>query len=166
MERNDPQAHSKSRFNANYSLQLLDLYGVYPTAVAHTKEYVPFYQGYGVAPNDPEPLRLFDGEGRAKEMAAAWAVTEQYADGRAPMDEFFQKVHDDHATDIIESMWGGLGKPFFINTANRGAIPNLPDDAFLELRCHVDMNGPQPLPVGPFPAARWRCNTRCSTPTS
>jgi alpha-galactosidase len=44
-----------------------------------------------------------------------------------------------------------LGKPFFINTANRGAIPNLPDDAFLELRCHVDMNGPQPLPVGPFP---------------
>ncbi len=150
-ERSDPQAHSKSRFNANYSLQLLDLYGVYPTAVAHTKEYVPFYQGYGVAPNDPEPLRLFDGEGRAKEMAAAWAITEQYADGRIPMAEFFQTVHDDHATDVIESMWGGLGKPFFINTTNRGAIPNLPDDAFLELRSHVDMNGPQPLPVGPFP---------------
>jgi alpha-galactosidase len=151
LERQDPQAHSKSRFNANYSLQLLDLYGVYPTAVAHTKEYVPFYQGYGVAANDPEPLRLFDGEGRAREMVAAWATTEEYAGGRIPMAEFFQKVHDDHATDIIESMWGGLGKPFFINTANRGAIPNLPDDAFLELRCHVDMNGPQPLPVGPFP---------------
>jgi alpha-galactosidase len=51
----------------------------------------------------------------------------------------------------MESMWGGLGKTFFINGPNRGAIPNLPDDAYLELRCHVDMAGPQPLPGVPFP---------------
>jgi alpha-galactosidase len=150
-ERQDPQAHSKERYNANYGLQLFDLYGVLPTVVAHTKEYVPFFQGYGVAPVEPEPLRLFDAEQRAQEMAAAWATTEQYADGRLPVEQFLSAVHNDHATDIIESMWGGLGKAFFINTTNRGAIPNLPDDAFLELRSHVDMNGPQPLPVGPFP---------------
>ncbi len=150
-ERAAPQEHSKSRYNEVYALQLFDLYGAYPTAIGHTKEYVPFFQGYGVAPVDPEPLRLFDAAQRAREMAAAWEITEQYADGRLAIEQFLQTVHDDHATDIIESMWGGLGKLFFINTTNRGAVPNLADDAFLELRCHVDMNGPAPLPVGPFP---------------
>lgn len=150
-EQRSPQEHSKARYNNTYTLQLFDLYGVCPTNVAHTKEYVPFYQGHGVAPITPEPLRLFDAEQRAREMAAAWSVNEQYASGQLGMDQFLATVPSDHATDIIESMWGGLGKVFFINTANRGAIPNLPDDAFLELRSHIDMNGPQPLPVGPFP---------------
>ena len=57
----------------------------------------------------------------------------------------------DSATDIIESMWGGLGKKFYINSANRGAVANLPDDAFLELRCELDMQGPRPLPAGEMP---------------
>lgn len=150
-EKRHPQEHSKARYNATYALQLFDLYGVYPTNISHTKEYVPFFQGYGVAAVQPEPLRLFDAEQRAREMAAAWAVTEEFADGRRTVEDFLQHTHSDHATDIIESMWGGLGKPFYINTANRGAVPNLPDDAFLELRCHVDMNGPVPLPADSFP---------------
>jgi alpha-galactosidase len=147
----DPETASKERYNASYALQLFDLYGVYPTTVGHTKEYVPYFQGYGVAANDPEPIRLFDADQRARDMAAAWSITEQYADGRLSMDEFLRSTHSDHASDVIESMWGNLGKVFFINTANRSAIPNLPDDAFLELRCHVDMNGPTPLPLCPFP---------------
>ena len=48
-------------------------------------------------------------------------------------------------------MWGGLGKKFYINSANRGAVANLPDDAFLELRCELDMQGPRPLPAGEMP---------------
>jgi alpha-galactosidase len=49
-------------------------------------------------------------------------------------------------------MWGNLGKKFYINCANRGAVPNLPDDAFLELLCELDMeNGPQPLPACDMP---------------
>ena len=52
------------------------------------------------------------------------------------------------ATDIIESMVGDLGKPFYINTPNRGAVTNMRDDAFLELLCDVDMSGPSPRPVG------------------
>jgi alpha-galactosidase len=150
-ERENPDPYSKARYNHSYALKLFDLYGVYPDTISHTKEYVPFFQGYGVAPVDPEPITLFDAEHRGQVMAEAWQVTEEYARGQRTVDEFLAAVHDDHASDIIESMWGGLGKVFFINTANRGAIPNLPDDAILELRCHVDMSGPQPLPVGPFP---------------
>ncbi|MBM4045977.1 MAG: glycoside hydrolase family 4, partial [Planctomycetes bacterium] len=61
------------------------------------------------------------------------------------------KVHNDHASDIIEGMWGNLGKQFYINSPNRGAVTNLPDDAFLELRSDIDMRGPRPQPFGAFP---------------
>jgi alpha-galactosidase len=52
---------------------------------------------------------------------------------------------------VIENMVGGLGKPFYINTLNRGAVTNMNDDAFLELLCDVDMNGARPRPVGEMP---------------
>ena len=150
--RNGPNPKAKPRLNADYALELMDIYGAFPTAVSHTKEYVPFFQGYGVSPVTPESIIDFDAYNRAEEMAAAWEKTEKLASGETPIDEFLKMDHGDHATDIIESMWGNLGKPFFINSANRGAVTNMPDDAFLELECTVDMeNGPQPKPFGEMP---------------
>ncbi|MNZ74772.1 Maltose-6'-phosphate glucosidase [compost metagenome] len=57
----------------------------------------------------------------------------------------------DHATDIIESMVGNLGKRFFINTRNNGAVTNMNDDSFLELLSEVSMDGIKPLHVGEMP---------------
>ncbi|MFA7231833.1 MAG: hypothetical protein WC071_11240 [Victivallaceae bacterium] len=147
----EPSPKAKPRLNMNYALQLFDLYGAYPTAPSHTKEYVPFFQGYGVTPNNPEPIILFDAYNRAEEMKAAWEKTEKLANGETPIDEFLKMDHGDHATDIIESMCGDLKKPFFINSPNRGAVTNMPDDAFLELECEVDMNGVRPKPFGEMP---------------
>lgn len=146
-----PSSKAKPRLNMNYALELMDLYGALPTAVSHTKEYVPFYQGYGVTPCSPEPIVCFDGYNRAEEMAEAWAETAKIADGTTPIGTFLESGRGDHATDIIESMWGNLGKRFYINAANRGAVGNLPDDAFLELLSDLDMKGPRPLPVGDMP---------------
>ncbi|NLF93266.1 MAG: glycoside hydrolase family 4, partial [Oligosphaeraceae bacterium] len=146
-----PNAKAKPRLNFNYAEQLMDIYGAYPTAPSHTKEYVPFFQGYGVSPVIPEPLTTFDAFNRAEEMAAAWQKTTELADGKLPMAEFFQHGHGDHATDIIESMWGNLGKQFYINCPNHNAVDNLPPDAFLELLCDLDLNGPRPRPVGALP---------------
>lgn len=150
-EKANPGEKAKPRFNQSYALQLFDLYGAYPTAVSHTKEYVPFFQGYGVKPNFPESLRLFDADNRAVEMAAEWKRTERFASGALAVKDFLKDVHDDHATDIIESMWGGLGKSFYINSFNSGAITNMPDDAFVELRSDLDMRGPRPQPFGAMP---------------
>jgi len=146
-----PTSKAKPRLNMNYALELMDLYGAFPTAVSHTKEYVPFYQGYGVTPCAPEPIICFDGYNRAEEMAEAWAETGKIADGATPIQTFLESGRGDHATDIIESMWGNLGKKFYINSANRGAVGNLPDDAFLELLCELDMQGPRPLPACDMP---------------
>ncbi len=146
-----PSPKAKPRRHYNYTKQFLDLYNAYPTAVSHTKEYVPFFQGYGVTPATPEPLITFDGYNRDEEMKAAWADTEKLANSETPIEEFLENGCGDHATDIIESMWGNLGKQFYINTRNHGAVPNMPDDSVLELKCDVDMNGPRPLPVGDLP---------------
>jgi alpha-galactosidase len=150
-ELKNPSEKAKPRYNFNYQLQMFDIFGALPTAVSHTKEYVPYFQGYGVKENYPEPLRVFNAETRQAEMDAAWAKTEEYATGKRTPKQFYKDVHDDHATDIIESMWGGLGKAFYINSANRGAVTNLPYDAFIELRSDVDMNGPRPQPFGEMP---------------
>ena len=146
-----PQEKAKPRYNFNYARQLFDIFGAYPTAISHAKEYVPYFQGGGVAATEPEPIRLFDAGRRAREMEAGWAKTCEYAQGKRTVEQFVAECKDDHATDIIESMWGRLGKPFFINTANRGAVDNMPADAFLENRCDIDMHGPRPQPAGQMP---------------
>ncbi|MFP4385396.1 MAG: glycoside hydrolase family 4 [Spirochaetia bacterium] len=147
----DSNSTSKSSYNYSYALKLMDIFGAFPDRIGHTKEYVPYFQGYGVTPCDPEPLRLFDAGERQKKMDARWAETERYASGELGMDQFMSEGKSDHATDIIESMWGGLGKTFTVNTPNAGAVTNMADDAYLELRCHLDMGGPSPLPFGPMP---------------
>lgn len=145
-------ADAKARFNADYGLQLMDLFGAYPDCMAHTKEYVPFWQGLGKNPNDPEPLTVFDAVDRQKKMDERWAETCAFANGSKPIAEFIAKGVGDHATDIIESMWGGLGRTFRVSTPNRGAVTNMPADAFLELASHLDMGGIQPLHVGEIPS--------------
>ena len=147
----DNNAASKARFNANYALQLMDVFGAYPDRIAHTKEYVPFFQGYGAALVTPEPLAVFDAGTRQQQMATWWRENEEYASGARPIAEFLAAGKPDHATDIIESMWGDLGKRFYLNTRNRGAVPNMAADAILELRCDVDMGGINPRPCGAIP---------------
>ncbi len=147
----DSNSASKAKYNYSYALQLMDIFGAYPDRIGHTKEYVPFFQGYGVQPCKPEPLMLFDPQERQKKMDDRWAQTERYASGQLPIEQFMREGKSDHATDIIESMWGGLGKTFTVNTRNEGAVANMTDDAYLELRCHLDMQGPRPLRFGSMP---------------
>ena len=147
----DANSYSKAKFNDSFALALWDIFGAYPDTIGHTKEYLPFFQALGVTKNDPEPIMLFDAEERKQKMSAKWSETEEYASGKKPIGEFIETGKSDHATDIIESMWGGLGKSFYINSANHGAVTNLPDDAFLELRSDIDMHGPRPQPIGEMP---------------
>jgi alpha-galactosidase len=145
------EGHAKARFNVTYGLQLMDVYGAWPICMGHTKEYVPFWQGYGASSCEPAALTVFDAKERAEQMRQRMAENEDYAAGRKPIQEFLAAGKGDHATDIIEAMWGNLPKAFYINTANRGAFSNMAADAFLELRCDVDMSGPRPQPLGEMP---------------
>ena len=145
------EGHSKQRFNNSYALELWDIFGLCPVNLGHTKEYVPYWQGKNVAPSKLPALAIFDAEKRQLRHDAMWQEVDDYLSGKLPPGHFMTNHAQDHATDVIESMWGKLGKPFFVSSPNRGAVSNMDDDAFLELLCDIDMDGPRPIRVGSFP---------------
>ncbi len=73
------------------------------------------------------------------------------ASGKKKIQTFLKETTPDHSSDIIESMWSGKLKKFYINTKNNGAVTNLQDDAYVEIPCVADMNGVRALPFGPIP---------------
>jgi alpha-galactosidase len=142
---------AKAIYNSAISYQLYEIFGYVPVCVAHTKEYLPYWQGHGVRKDATPPLSIWETEARYDRHEAMWKQVDDFVSGRIAIGEYMKVMGPDHATDIIENMVGNLGRPFYINSANRGAVTNMADDAFLELLCDVDMNGPVPRTVGEMP---------------
>ena len=142
---------AKAIYNETIGYALYEAFGYIPTCVGHTKEYVRFWQGLGKSPETVPPLSIWETEARYKIHDEMWRQVDGFLSGDTPISEYMTTFGPDHATDIIENMVGGLGKPFHVNTANQGAVANMADDAFLELLCDVDMEGPRPRPVGDMP---------------
>ncbi|OGV51969.1 MAG: hypothetical protein A2X49_08880 [Lentisphaerae bacterium GWF2_52_8] len=142
----------KRNLSASISYQLADKLGFAPMCVWHTMEYLPFFQGRDVLKKDALAIKQWNVEVRRKWMKECHDDMAKIASGKRSAEDFLANTGPDHASDIIEGMWCGLrGKRFYINTPNRGAVPNMPHDAFLELPCAVDMNQVSPLPFIPIP---------------
>jgi alpha-galactosidase/6-phospho-beta-glucosidase family protein len=152
------EGHSKGRFNNFITAQLADVFGAIPTCTGHTKEYVPYYQGRAAVQEPIPPLTVFDADQRERSTQQMWDEVDAYLSGAKTMEEFHRSQRSDHATDVINTMIVEDGRNYFINRPNSDCIDgggrsvgNLPDDAFLEMECRLDANGPRPLPVGDFP---------------
>lgn len=148
------EAAAKAALNRKISARLADFFGAVPVCTAHTKEYLPYFQGWGMhVEEDPiPPLKLFEHDEREEVTRGMWKEVAAYSSGEQPVAEFLENYSSDHATDIIQAIWNDSGDHFFCNVPNAGAVPNLPEDAILELECRVDRNGPRPIPVGAMPA--------------
>ncbi len=153
LKKEDPKSYSGSKGFLNTPIQLkcYEELGWLPTVTGHTKEYLRYWQGKGVTDEEIPPLSLFDANARLGWTDEVWRRVDAYLDGSVPIADFSTEFGPDPATDLVETMWGNLKKRFFINTWNRGAVENMADDAFLELFCELDMEGPRPLPVGRMP---------------
>ncbi|MDE2857402.1 MAG: glycoside hydrolase family 4 [Chloroflexota bacterium] len=147
----DGDRSAKAIHNHAIGYQLFEIFGVIPVCVSHTKEYLRFYQGHGVLPDAVPPLSIWETDMRYARHEAMWRQVDDFISGALPISQYMANFGPDHATDVIENMVGDLGKPFYINTYNRGAVSNMADDAFLELLCDLDMDGPLPRPVGEMP---------------
>jgi len=145
------EGYSKARFNNHYGVQLYDIFGALPTCIGHTKEYVPYYQGRDHGPVKERRVVPFDSDEREARTEQYWEKNRAWASGEAPIDDFLENTGADHATDIVNAMVARAGQPYYLNVPNQGAVPNLPDDAFLELLCDVAPEGVKPRPVAPFP---------------
>lgn len=145
-------APAKAHGNARITYQLARAVGYVPMCIGHTKEYLPYFQGHDVNRKAALTIRQWDVSVRRSWMRDNWRDMKRIASGRRPIRDFLAKTRPDHASDIVEAMWAGMRhKRFYINTPNRGAVPNMTDDAYLELPCVVDMNDVKPLPFGPMP---------------
>lgn len=142
---------AKGWLNQTIGHELYEIFGHVPVCVSHTKEYVPYYQGTGQRAGRTPPLAIWETEARYDRHEAMWRQIDDFLSGALPIADYTTLIGPDHATDIIENMVGGLGRPFYVNTANRGAVSNMQDDAFLELLCDIDMEGPVPRAVGEMP---------------
>ena len=137
--------------NFAYSIKLWDVYGAYPAIIEHIKEYVPFWQGRGMLDDKPATLEIFDAQARRDWHAKMWEEVDAYVSGTTDIKQFNENYQHDVATDVIENMWINGSQQFYISTLNNGAVPNLPDNAFIEILCDVSMNGPIPKPAVLFP---------------
>ena len=150
-EANGGDIGAKALFNRSIGYELYKIFGYIPHAVAHTKEYFSFWQGLGTQEESVPPLSIWQTAPRYQRHDAMWQQVDDFVSGKIPISEYMTTFGPDHATDIIENMIGDLGKKFYINTFNNGAVSNMADDAFLELLSDIDMNGPRPIEVGDMP---------------
>jgi 6-phospho-beta-glucosidase len=59
--------------------------------------------------------------------------------------------YSDAAAALVASLHEGTNDVQVVNMRNDGAVPNLPDDAVVEVAARVDREGAHPLPVDPLP---------------
>lgn len=60
--------------------------------------------------------------------------------------------YSEAAVSLISAIHNDKAEIHTVDTANRGAIAGLEDDAVVEVNCRVGRDGPRPLPAGELPA--------------
>jgi 6-phospho-beta-glucosidase len=59
--------------------------------------------------------------------------------------------YSEAAAQLITSLHEGTGDLQVVNVRNEGALPDLPDDAAVEILARIDRDGAHPIPVAPLP---------------
>ncbi|MBZ0286808.1 MAG: glycoside hydrolase family 4, partial [Anaerolineae bacterium] len=98
----DGDTGAKALLNYTIGYRLYELFGYVPVCVAHTKEYVRFWQGKGRIPGDIPPLAIWETEDRYELHAAMWEQVDNFVNGKTPIAGYMNTFGPDHATDIIE----------------------------------------------------------------
>lgn len=62
-------------------------------------------------------------------------------------------AHGDQAVGALFAIANDTRTQETVNVVNHGAVPNLPDDAIVEVGCIMGANGPMPVAAGPLPLA-------------
>jgi alpha-galactosidase len=93
-------------------------------------------------------LRLGEYLYRCQDQIAEWHQLRKELEGDAPIEV---ERSNEYAAGIIRSVVTGESGLIYGNVPNRGLITNLPEDAVVEVPCHVDRNGIQPTRIGRIP---------------
>jgi len=136
------------------SWSLFEAYGAYPSANdRHVSEFFPERFPHGAYHGLTLGVDAFSikeiiawGDSRYEAMRAQAA-------GEAPLDvEIFDRAVGEHEQllSILRSMDRDERRVFSVNVPNRGAVPNLPDEAILELPGVATATGLRPMQLPEF----------------
>ncbi|WP_172196077.1 alpha-glucosidase/alpha-galactosidase [Saccharibacillus qingshengii] len=130
--------------------ELMNRFGYYVTESSeHNAEYHPYF----IKKNYPELIERFnipldEYPRRCVNQIREWG---EVRDGLMQSESLTHERSVEYASYILEAM--ETDKPFKIagNVMNNGLIPNLPQDACVEVPCLVDASGVNPTYVGALP---------------
>ncbi len=151
-------AAEQRRFRAAdspFTWSLFETYGAYPAVHdRHVSEFFPerFPQGryYGKTLG----VDAFSFEGTIHHGDRIYEDMRAQAAGEKPLSEkVFERAEGEHSQllEILRSLDEDRREVYSANLPNRGAVPNLPADAVLELSAAATGRGLQPLQVLDFP---------------
>jgi alpha-galactosidase len=139
----------------------LDSFGMLPYCWAHWVEFFPQLQrltepytgrAQGLSMLHGRRIYVMDEQReRAQgwsDLAARWAEPEHRHEARVASMPHGPEDAGIEVVDVIESIVENRGNRFIVNVANHGSIPNLPDDAIVEVPAIIDGYGVHTLAVG------------------
>ena len=131
--------------------RLYRYYGILPGSVYYARYYYNFrkMQDIHLAPGFEHRSTWLGNLGEEKRAG----IREQMKSGAATLAAHDEEdaAHGDQAVGAIAAIATDAGTPETANVVNNGAVPNLPDDAIVEVGCRLGAGGAVPVRGGPLP---------------
>ncbi len=138
-----------------FSWSLFDAYGAYPAVNdRHVVEFFPERFPGGAYEGKTLGVDVFSMEETIARGDRTYTAMRAQARGEEPLDErALRRTVGEHEQllGILEAIEGDSRKVFAANVPNRGAVPNLPDDAVLEIPAVATAGGLRPVQILDFP---------------
>lgn len=139
-----------------FSWSLFETYGAYPAVNdRHVVEFFPERFPRGQYVGQTLGVDTFSFEATIAQGDRIYADMRAQALGEQALDErIFARGPGEHEQllDILRSMRGDTRRVFAANLPNRGAVPNLPAEAILEIPAAATATGLRPLQIPDLPA--------------
>ena len=135
------------------AIRLYRYYGILPGSVYYTRYYYALrsVMEHHLAPGFQHRSQWLKELG-AKKRAG---IAQQLKEGRASIAAYDSEdsAHGDQAIGALNSVANDTRRLEVANVRNNGAVPNLPDDAVVEVACILGRHGALPVAAGPLPFA-------------
>jgi alpha-galactosidase len=150
-ELGDPAPNALKAADNPFSWALFEAYGAYPAVNdRHVVEFFPERFPRGQYHGRTLGVDAFSIEATIAQGDRIYADMRAQALGQQPLDDhIFGRAAGEHEQllDILRSIWQDGRQMFAVNLPNRGAVPNLPADAILELPAVATAGGLRPVQI-------------------
>jgi alpha-galactosidase len=134
------------------SRRVFDSFGLFPIpGDEHLCEYLPWVSNPNTKPWEKFDIDLYEWQTHSQDREENWVVLEKAVRSREAPEEFIPS-YSEGALEVIENI---LQDNDFVweavNVPNKGQIPNLPENAIVELPGLLNARGANGIHVGPMP---------------